>query len=378
MAHAESTKLTDKYRPRTFEQVVGQDAAVRSLSGLLQKGTVRPLLIHGPYGTGKTTFARMIARYLNCTEKGKDGKPCMECSSCKGMEPSSDGSIRHRNVIEKNMSDTRGIDDIRGLKDLMRFSPTGGGLYRILILDEVHMLTPQAQQALLKPVEDPPKRCLIMLVTTDGQRLTPALVSRCVSIKLNAVDVKASTDLIMKIAKKEKFPLVEKEAKKLAKGSFGHPRNAVNLLENVMNYVGAGGSKADIEQLIPEAIDSVMQESPEVIAFKYVEGILSGNMASAYKYANMATREDNFFENALLAVNQLIKSMYDESLPEKYFLRYLKGLKTVVAEKKISTTKLASLYEFLLTMFDKAKTWLYVKDDLFTLSIAKGISIIYG
>ena len=165
--------LARKWRPRLFEEVVGQEHVTRTLTNAIrQKRIAHACLFAGPRGIGKTTTARLLAKALNC-EKGPTAKPCNRCSSCQEIARSSS-----LDVLEIDGASNRGIDEIRSLRENVKFAPSRDR-FKVYIVDEVHMLTPEAFNALLKTLEEPPEHVKFIFATTAPHQVLPTILSRC-------------------------------------------------------------------------------------------------------------------------------------------------------------------------------------------------------
>lgn len=163
--------LYRKWRPQTFEEVVGQEHIIRTLTNALSDNRVaHAYIFSGLRGTGKTSVAKILAKALNCA-KGPTTKPCNECRSC--TEITNSGSL---DVVEIDAASNRGIDEIRDLREKVKFLPTGGGT-KIYIIDEVHMLTPEAFNALLKMLEEPPPHVIFIMATTEPHKVLPTILA---------------------------------------------------------------------------------------------------------------------------------------------------------------------------------------------------------
>ena len=173
MADQHYLALYRKYRPRTFEDVRGREVIVRTLKNQILSGRIaHSYLFCGTRGTGKTTIAKIFAKAVNC-ENPQDGSPCGECPSCRAI-----GADASLNVVEMDAASNNGVDDIRNIIDQVAYSPTQGR-YRVYIIDEVHMLSTAAFNALLKTLEEPPSYAIFILATTEPNKLPVTILSRC-------------------------------------------------------------------------------------------------------------------------------------------------------------------------------------------------------
>src|SRR5574344_3063118 len=185
--------LYRKYRPNTFDEVAGQQHIVKTLKNALTSGKIaHAYLFAGPRGTGKTTMAKLLAKALNCDEG--IGKQCNECKNCIAINEGT-----HPDVLEIDAASNNGVDEVRDLIDKVKYS-TILGKYKVYIIDEVHMMTTGAFNALLKTLEEPPEHVIFILATTDVHKVIPTILSRCQRFDFNKLafdDIKACVEYVM-------------------------------------------------------------------------------------------------------------------------------------------------------------------------------------
>ncbi len=219
--------LARKWRPQTFEEVAGQDHVTKTLANAIMAGRVaHAYLFTGPRGVGKTTTARILARALNC-EKGPTPKPCGTCEPCKSISAGS-----NMDVLEIDGASNRGIEDVRGLREQVRYAPSEGR-YKVYIVDEVHMLTDPAFNALLKTLEEPPPHVVFIFATTSPQKIPVTILSRCQRFDFSRIPAATILERLARIVKEEKFEIDEAALALLARKARGSLRDAESLLDQV-------------------------------------------------------------------------------------------------------------------------------------------------
>lgn len=229
--------LTLKYRPQVFADLVGQDHVTQVLSAALDSGRVaQGFLFTGARGVGKTTSARILAKALNCSNRGKSAEPCGTCTSC--TEIAAGVSL---DVLEIDGASNRGIADVQALRESVRFAPTGGK-YRVVIIDEVHQLSGDAFAALLKTLEEPPAHLVFIFATTDPQKLPDTIRSRTQRFDFARVAIRRVADRLLEIERREakdadgvKFKLTDGAALLIAHKGEGSMRDAVSALDQVVS-----------------------------------------------------------------------------------------------------------------------------------------------
>ena len=225
--------LYRKYRPQTFAQVVGQEHVIKTLKGALSTGRLgHAYLFTGPRGTGKTTLARIFAKALNCSKRGKDGDPDNSCSSCLTTN-----ECRSMDLIEIDAASNRGIDEIRNLKESALVAAPSGG-YKVFVIDEVHMLTKDAFNALLKILEEPPSHVVFVLATTEPHKILPTVLSRVQRFDFRRLTPSQIFGKLKEVAKAEKINIEDGGLKAIAIASDGALRDAEVYLSKLRSHQG--------------------------------------------------------------------------------------------------------------------------------------------
>lgn len=229
-----------KYRPQSFDEVIGQEHVVSALkNAILQKRVHHAYLFSGPRGVGKTSLARILAKSLNC-EKGPTLSPCGKCLSC--VEISKANSL---DIIEIDAASNRGIDEIRTLRESVKLS-TSHARYKIYIIDEVHMLTQEAFNALLKTLEEPPAHVKFIFATTHPHKVLPTILSRCQKFQFSLVELDKIVAKLKRIVEAEKLKIKDSFLYTIAKACGGSIRDAESLLDQLVPVVLEKGSLEDV------------------------------------------------------------------------------------------------------------------------------------
>lgn len=263
-----------KYRPQNFEGLVGIGNIKSSILSQITNNTfAHAYLFIGPRGTGKTTLARLFAKAINCEKPAKTGEPCNKCESCKSIN---NGSFI--DLIELDAASNRGIDDVRLLREGVKLAPSNSK-YKVYIIDEVHMLTTEAFNALLKTLEEPPAHSIFILATTDAHKIPETVKSRCQVLEFSRAKMDDIVTVLDSIAKQEKFKIEKEDLVKIAKASKGGFRDAVTLLEQVVTsdlqvdeVVGSTDTQ-NYEEMISSLIEGKPDKAVILINDLYEKGV---------------------------------------------------------------------------------------------------------
>ena len=224
--------LYRKYRPQTFAEIIGQEHVVQTLTNAISSGMIsHAYLFAGPRGSGKTTIARLLAKAVNC-ENRKGFEPCNQCSSC--LEISAGRAL---DLIEIDAASHRGIDEMRELRDGIRFIPTKSK-YKVFIIDECHQLTKEAANALLKTLEEPPGHAIFILATTEIHKMIPTIISRCQRFDFRKLTLPEIIKRLEIVSGKEKARIEKPALELIAINSGGSIRDAESLLDQVLTFSG--------------------------------------------------------------------------------------------------------------------------------------------
>lgn len=261
--------IARKYRPQTFSEIVGQQHVTRTLANAIQSNRVaHAYIFSGVRGVGKTTAARILAKALNCAN-GPTAEPDNTCDSCK--EISNGTSL---DVLEIDAASNRGIDQIRELREMVRYAPAASR-YKVVILDEAHQLTDEASNALLKTLEEPPERVIFILATTQPEDLVDTIKSRAQLFQFRALTFQEIAGQIEHIAKQEQLKIDSSAVAVLARAAEGSLRDGLSLLEQAIAYGGDTITDAQVRELLGVVAESVLDELVEAITTQSSEQALA-------------------------------------------------------------------------------------------------------
>jgi DNA polymerase-3 subunit gamma/tau len=261
-----------KYRPQTYDELTGQKHVVLSLKGALRTGRIgHAFLFAGPRGVGKTTTARILAKSLNCIE-GPTVQPCQQCPSCREITLS-----RSIDVIEIDGASNRGIEEIRNLREGVKYSPLQGR-YKVYIIDEVHMLTQEAFNALLKTLEEPPPKVVFIFATTNPTKIPGTILSRCQRFVFKRLTAKEIVTRLRDIADTEAIKISDKALFYLAARADGSIRDGESVLEQLASFVEGEITEQDIFSLVG-FLDSSFY-------FDLIQQVLADNLGEVFATLN--------------------------------------------------------------------------------------------
>jgi len=259
-----SIALARKYRPQGFESVVGQEVTVQILKNALSQNRLHhAYLFTGPRGIGKTTLARIFAKALNCQKEDKPAAdPCNECNSCKEITEG-----RSLAVQEIDGASNTSVEDVRDLREKIRYLPPGGR-YKIYIIDEVHMLSTAAFNALLKTLEEPPAHAIFLFATTDAQKMPATVISRVIRFDLRPISRAAISQQLKKILTAESVPCEDDALFLIAREAEGGLRDALSLLDQVISFSGGKVTLGGVEEIVGVSTRGFIRDLLKAIAAK--------------------------------------------------------------------------------------------------------------
>ena len=308
-----SISLYRKYRPQTFSDVIGQKHIVQTLSNSIVSDKVaHAYLFTGPRGTGKTTMARIFARAVNC-KNPKNGNPCLQCDLCKNITEG-----RSLDIFEIDAASNTGVDNIRELRENVKFPPSHAK-FKVYIIDEVHMLSTGAFNALLKTLEEPPSHVIFILATTEIHKVPDTIISRCQRYDFTRLSLEHIIEKLSAIAESEKISIEKDALEMIAVASEGGMRDAESLFAQVIAFEDKNITAAKVQDLL----GTTKRQSLEALA----KNIFEQNSTEA-----------------IALVNQLSQDGYDLDVFNKSFLNYLRQIMLVSVDEKLS-----KLFSFELT-----------------------------
>jgi DNA polymerase-3 subunit gamma/tau len=332
---AASLSLYRKYRPKTFGEIVGQEHVVTTLRNALRLNRLsHAYLFAGPRGTGKTTVARLLARYLSCTE----GEPFVEvcpqenlCANCAAILKGN-----HPDLFELDAASNRGIDEVRQLRENARVAPIQSS-FKMYILDEVHMLTKDAANALLKTLEEPPPHVIFVLATTNPERLPLTVISRCQRFDFRPLTVSEIAQRLASLAEAESATLSDDALELLAEAADGSLRDGESLLEQVLTFFAKEATREDILRLLGIPDPSMLHD--------LAGAIFSSNSAHALEALNvligrgtdatsLAIRLTSYLRDVLLlSADRSLAPLIERRMGPTYVARALEHAASVPRKK---------------------------------------------
>jgi DNA polymerase-3 subunit gamma/tau len=338
--------LARKYRPRTFEDVIGQDALVKTLKNAIESGRLHhAYVLQGIRGTGKTTTARLLAKVLNC----ENGPAISWAEDDKGCEAIENGI--HVDVLEFDAASHTGVDDIRSLFEGVNYAPVQGH-YKVYIIDEVHMLSKQAFNALLKTLEEPPERVKFIFATTEVNKIPVTVLSRCQRFDLKRISAEDLSGLYISILEKEKVSFDPSAVMQIAKAADGSARDGLSLLDQAIAL--SAGSEVTLD-----IVNGMLGMADRARAYDLFESLMTGDMS------HMLEKLNNMYEtgydplmivNDLLSVAHLITKLKTvPNLANSSKLSELEKTRGNEFSQKLGLENLSRAYQMLLTVLAEAK-----------------------
>src|SRR5574337_949945 len=290
--------IARKWRPQSFGEVVGQSHVTETLANAIRMNRVaHAYIFSGARGVGKTTTARILAKALNCA-KGPTPEPCNECDSCR--EIAAGTSL---DVIEIDAASNRGIDQIRELREMVRYAPASSR-YKVVILDEAHMLTDEASNALLKTLEEPPDKVIFVMATTQPEDLVETIRSRSQHFHFRALAFAEILETLKDIAHREGLTVDSGALAVLARSAEGSLRDALSLLEQARAYCGANITDAQVRDLlgvVPEELLDELVEAVEARSSEKVLGLVHRFLTEGRNLQHFCREAIGHFRNLLVA-----------------------------------------------------------------------------
>lgn len=355
--------LARKYRPKFLKQLIGQDSLINSLTkGINEKRIPQAILLHGIRGTGKTSTARILARAINCL--GADGngdmttEPCFTCRSCKAIDDDN-----HLDIIEMDAASHTGVDDIRGIIDSSRYKAVIGR-YKVFIIDEVHMLSKSAFNALLKTLEEPPNHVLFIFATTEINKIPETILSRCAKFDLKRVDVKILINHFRTITQQEGYEIENDALIVLARTSEGSVRDGLTLLDQAMNLTQSQGINLITTQTVQDMIGLADKQK----LYKILEDVFEKNIESVISKMRGMNADGS---DPLMLIQDILECLYrvacfkilpnlskNETIPE-----FEKEVASAIAQK-IDQIKVLSLWKIMLKGYEDVKKSPFMQQTL--------------
>lgn len=374
--------LYKKYRPRTFSSIVGQEKVVEILKNQIEQNKIgHAYLFTGVRGTGKTSIAKIMAQAMNC-ENLQNGNPCNSCETCKSIL-----EARNSDIIEMDAASNNGVDDIRSIKDEISFLPTSSK-YRVYIIDEVHMLSTGAFNALLKTLEEPPIHVKFILATTEPQKLPATIISRCQRFEFTKIDNNKLYELLKKISNDVNIDIEDNSLRLISMLARGSARDSISILESVSNIDG---------KITVDDVRKIVGIPNANITITLFENIIKSNSQKVLEDINFLLSDGKEPVNILTEILAVISSVYMQSDDlisvynqeelnriKKYFeldkielYKIIKEFIDLISELKFIDNKNVLLVAGLINITEKCKENEYIKKSLQRILNIKGLDQVF-
>ena len=296
--------LYRKYRPSNFNDVIGQEIIIRTLQNAVINNKIsHAYLFSGPRGTGKTSIAKIMAKTVNCLNQ-KNGIPCCECVNCTQIE-----NKQSTDVIEIDAASNNGVDEIREIRNKVNLVPTTGK-YKVYIIDEVHMLTTGAFNALLKTLEEPPAHIIFILATTEPHKIPATILSRCQRFDFKKIPENQIIARLKDIKKKEKIDISDEALSAIADLSDGGMRDSINLLDQVASYAN---DKIELEDIY--RVNGTLSEQSKI---EFVDNIMDNDLIKLLEMLNNYNAEGKNLLKVIEEIAETLKNILLLKLTPEY------------------------------------------------------------
>jgi DNA polymerase-3 subunit gamma/tau len=310
--------LARKYRPTNFEEVVGQDHVVQALSNSISQDRIhQAYLLAGTRGVGKTTIARILAKCLNCQSAGCPvTSPCDKCSACEEIKAG-----RHLEFLEIDAASRTGVDDMRELIENVQYKPSNG-LYKIYLIDEVHMLSRASFNALLKTLEEPPEHVVFIFATTDPDKIPKTVLSRCLQLNLKTVSQNILQDHLVSIVKNEDVPNEVEALGLIADSANGSVRDALTLLDQAIAH-GAGSINL-------EEVKSLLGTIDHSYLYGMMNSVINGDGSNAFSHLDSVAQLNPEYDHILQSIISILHKVSLEQVLGDSDIDEIKELASII------------------------------------------------